>query len=394
MMALEIAMDEMAEKLGIDPIEFRILNDTQTMPDNPGHPPSHDPQSQVPKDKENSPIPFSQRQFVECLRLGAERFGWSKRNAKPGQTREGNWLIGVGVAAAFRNNLLTKSAARVRLDGDGIVTVETDMTDIGTGSYTIIGQTAAEMMGVPLEKVRVRLGDSNFPVSCGSGGQWGGNNSTAGVYAACVKLREAVAQKLGVNSAEAVFADNEVRSGNRAMPLAQAAGGGELVAEDFIEYGDLDKKYQQSTFGAHFVEVGVESATGETRVRRMLAVCAAGRILNPKAARSQVIGAMTMGVGAALMEELVVDKRFGFFVNHDLATYEVPVNADIPHQEVIFLDETDPMSSPMKAKGVAELGICGVAAAVSNAIYNASGVRVRDYPVTLDKLLDRLPEVG
>jgi len=394
MMALEIAMDEMAEKLGIDPIEFRILNDTQTMPDNPGHPPSHDPQSQVPKDKENSPIPFSQRQFVECLRLGAERFGWSKRNAKPGQTREGNWLIGVGVAAAFRNNLLTKSAARVRLDGDGIVTVETDMTDIGTGSYTIIGQTAAEMMGVPLEKVRVRLGDSNFPVSCGSGGQWGGNNSTAGVYAACVKLREAVAQKLGVNSAEAVFADNEVRSGNRAMPLAQAAGDGELVAEDFIEYGDLDKKYQQSTFGAHFVEVGVETATGETRVRRMLAVCAAGRILNPKAARSQVIGAMTMGVGAALMEELVVDKRFGFFVNHDLATYEVPVNADIPHQEVIFLDETDPMSSPMKAKGVAELGICGVAAAVSNAIYNASGVRVRDYPVTLDKLLDRLPEVG
>ena len=173
--------------------------------------------------RRNSPIPFSQRQFVECLRLGAERFGWSKRNAKPGQTREGNWLIGVGVAAAFRNNLLTKSAARVRLDGDGIVTVETDMTDIGTGSYTIIGQTAAEMMGVPLEKVRVRLGDSNFPVSCGSGGQWGGNNSTAGVYAACVKLRDAVAQKLGVNSAEAVFADNEVRSGNRAMPLAQAA---------------------------------------------------------------------------------------------------------------------------------------------------------------------------
>jgi len=161
-----------------------------------------------------------------------------------------------------------------------------------------------------------------------------------------------------------------------------------------IEFGDLSKQYQQSTFGAHFVEVGVHVATGETRVRRMLAVCACGRILNPKAARSQVIGAMTMGVGAALMEELVVDKRHGFFVNHDLASYEVPVHADIPHQEVIFLDETDPMSSPMKAKGVAELGICGVAAAVANAIYNASGVRVRDYPITLDKLIDRLPEVG
>ena len=177
------------------------------------------------------------------------------------------------------------------------------------------------------------------------------------------------------------------------MPLGQAASDGEIVAEDAIEYGDLAKTHQQSTFGAHFVEVGVDSATAEIRVRRMLAVCAAGRILNPKSARSQVIGAMTMGVGAALMEELAVDKRLGIFVNHDFAGYEVPVHADIPHQDVIFLDETDPMSSPMKAKGVGELGICGVAAAVANAIYNASGVRVRDYPITLDKIIDQLPEV-
>jgi xanthine dehydrogenase YagR molybdenum-binding subunit len=250
------------------------------------------------------------------------------------------------------------------------------------------------MMGVPLQKVAVRLGDSNFPVSSGSGGQWGGNNSTAGVYAACVKLREMVAQKLGFNSAEAAFSDGGVRAGNRTVPLAHAARDGSLSAEDGIEYGDLDKKFQQSTFGAHFVEVGVDAATAEIRVRRMLAVCAAGRILNPKTARSQVIGAMTMGVGAALMEELVVDKRAGFFVNHDLASYEVPVHADIPHQEMIFLDETDPMSSPMKAKGVAELGICGVAAAVANAVYNATGVRVRDYPLTLDKLIAKLPAMG
>lgn len=158
-----------------------------------------------------------------------------------------------------------------------------------------------------------------------------------------------------------------------------------------MEYGDLAKRYSQQTFGAHFVEVGVNEATGEIRVRRMLAVCAAGRILNPKTARSQVIGAMTMGVGAALMEELVVDKRVGFFVNHDLAGYEVPVHADIPHQEVIFLDEVDPTATPLKAKGVGELGISGVAAAVANAVYNATGVRVRDYPIMLDKFLDRLP---
>lgn len=372
MMALEIAMDEMAEKLKIDPVTFRILNDTKVDPEHPDR-------------------RFSQRRLIDCMRIGAERFGWNARKAQPGTSRDGQWLVGMGVASAFRNNLVMKSAARVRLDRHGLVTVETDMTDIGTGSYTIIAQTAAEMMGVPLEKVVVRLGDSSFPVSAGSGGQWGANSSTAGVYAACVKLREAVAQKLGLNAADAQFADGSVRSGGRTVPLGQAADAGELVAEDLMEYGDLDKKFQQSTFGAHFVEVGVDIATGETRIRRMLAVCAAGRILNPKSARSQVIGAMTMGAGAALMEELVVDKRSGFFVNHDLAGYEVPVHADIPHQDVIFLDETDPMSSPMKAKGVGELGICGVGAAIANAIYNATGVRVREYPITLDKLLPKMP---
>lgn len=375
MMALEIAVDEMAERLNLDPIEFRARNDTQVDPENPQR-------------------PFSQRQLVACMRLGAERFGWKARHSQPGQARDGRWLVGIGMAAAFRNNLLMKSGARVRLDNRGIVTVETDMTDIGTGSYTIIAQTAAEMMGLPLDKVVVRLGDSTYPVSSGSGGQFGANNSTSGVYAACVKLREAIAQKLGFNSADVDFSDGQVVSENRTVPLSRAASDGEVVAEDLIEYGDLSKTHQQSTFGAHFVEVGVDAATAEIRVRRMLAVCAAGRILNPKTARSQVIGAMTMGVGAALMEELAVDKRRGFFVNHDLAGYEVPVHADIPHQDVIMLDETDPMSSPMKAKGIGELGICGVAAAVANAIYNATGVRVRDYPITLDKLLDRMPEIG
>lgn len=375
MMALEIAMDEMAEKLGMDPVEFRILNDTQVDPEHPKR-------------------PFSQRHLIECLRKGAEHFGWHKRTAKPGGSRQGRWLTGLGVAAAFRNNLLMKSAARVRLDPQGVLTVETDMTDIGTGSYTVIAQTAAETVGLPLEKIVVRLGDSRFPVSCGSGGQWGGNNSSSGVYAACIKLRQAIAKKAGFKDDEAVFADGHVTAGSRRMTLAEVAGESGLAAEDQIEYGDLAERYQQSTFGAHFVEVAVDAFTGETHVRRMLAVCAAGRILNPKTARSQVIGAMTMGVGAALMEGLHVDKRRGFFVNHDLASYEVPVHADIPHQEVIFLDETDPISSPLKAKGVGELGICGAAAAVANAIYNATGVRVRDYPVTLDKFIDRLPEAA
>jgi xanthine dehydrogenase YagR molybdenum-binding subunit len=372
---LEVAMDELAEKLGLDPVEFRIRNDTQVVPTQPD-------------------LAFSHRDLVGCLKLGAERFGWAKRNPKPGQVREGHWLVGHGMAAAFRDNMVLKSGARVRLSADGTVTVETDMTDIGTGSYTIIAQTAAEMMGVPLDRVVARLGDSDFPVSSGSGGQFGANSSTAGVYAACVKLREAVAQKLGFNATDAVFEDGEVRAGNRAIPLAQAAADGELVAEDAIEFGKFSKTQQVSTFGAHFVEVAVDAYTAEVRVRRMLAVCAAGRILNPKSARSQVIGGMVMGTGAALMEELAVDTKRGFFVNHDLAGYEVPVHADIPHQEVIFLDEVDPMSSPMKAKGVGELGISGVGAAVANAIYNATGIRVRDYPITLDKLLDRMPDAA
>ena len=372
LMALEIAMDEMAEKLKMDPVAFRILNDTKVDPKKPDR-------------------RFSQRRLIECLRSGSQRFGWDKRNAMPGTTRDGRYLIGMGVAAGFRNNLVMKSAARVRLDRSGVVTVETDMTDIGTGSYTIIAQTAAEMMGVAMDKVVVRLGDSDFPVSAGSGGQWGANSATAGVYAACVKLREAVAQKLGMNPAEAQFANGKVSAAGRSAALGDA---GDLVAEDKIEFGDLSKKFQQSTFAAHFVEVGVDMVTAETRVRRMLAVCAAGRILNPKSARSQVIGAMTMGVGGALMEHLHVDKRSGFFVNHDLASYEVPVHADIPHQEVIFIDETDPMSSPMKAKGVGELGLCGVGAAVANAVYNATGVRVRDYPLTLDKLLAKMPNLS
>ncbi len=373
MMALEIAIDEMAEKAGVDPVEFRILNDTQVDPADPSR-------------------PFSRRQLIECLRTGAEEFGWKQRNATPGQVRDGRWLVGIGMAAGFRNNLLDKSAARVHLDAAGNLTVETDMTDIGTGSYTIIAQTAAEMLGVPLEKVTVHLGDSSFPVSAGSGGQWGANTSTSGVYAACVKLREAIATKLGFDPDQAQFSDGKITSDTRSADIAEAAASGTLTAEDGIEFGDLDKQYQQSTFAGHFIEVGVDSATGEVRVRRMLAVCAAGRILNPKTARSQVIGAMTMGLGAALMEELAVDTRLGYFVNHDMAGYEVPVHADIPEQKVIFLDDTDPISSPMKAKGVGELGLCGVGAAIANAVYNATGVRVRDYPITLDKLIGDLPD--
>jgi xanthine dehydrogenase YagR molybdenum-binding subunit len=368
MMALEIAMDEMAERLNMDPVEFRIKNDTQVHPENPNR-------------------PFSTRLLVECLQTGAKRFDWNSRSKEPRVKEDGDWLLGMGVASAVRGAPVVKCAARVRLNNKGIVTVETDMTDIGTCSYTIIAQTAAEMMGVDISKVVVRLGDSCFPESSGSAGQWGAASATSGVYAACVKLRESVEQKFGFEPGTAEFSDGKVSVKNKKFLLSKAAEDGELIAEDEMTYGELSRQYAQDTFGAHFVEVAVHKYTCEIRVRRMLAVCHAGRILNPKSARSQVIGAMTMGVGAALMEELVVDKKLGFFVNHDLAGYEVPVHADIPHQDVILLEDLDPTMSPMKAKGIGELGLVGVAAAIANAVYNATRVRIREYPITLDKIL-------
>ncbi len=301
LMALEIAMDELAEKLGLDPVEFRILNDTQVDPEKADRPFSSRPLRRMPAPR------------------GRRASGWSARKGEPGQLRDGHWLLGMGMAGAIRGAPISKAGARLRLDRHGVVTVETDMTDLGTGSYTVVQQTAAEMMGVTLDKVVAGLGDSSFPETPGSGGQQGAPSVTAGVYAACMKLREAVAQRLGFNGVDAEFADGEVRSGNRSVPIARAADDGDLVVEDSMEFGDLARRYAIQTFGAHFAEVGVNAFTGEIRVRRMLAACAAGRILNPKTARSQVIGGMTMGIGAALMEEMAVDKRLGFFVNHDLA---------------------------------------------------------------------------
>ncbi len=375
MMALEVAMDELAEKLGMDPVALRIANDTQVDPEKPDR-------------------RFSTRPFVQCLKEGAARFGWDARAAKPASRREGKWLIGMGMASAIRGAPISKAGARVRLDKNGHVTVETDMTDIGTGSYTIVAQTAAEMMGVPLERVTAKLGDSAFPETPGSGGQAGAASVTAGVYAACAKLRDLIAQRMGFNTTDVTFADGMVSSAGRSVALADVIGDGDLVAEDSMEYGDLKDRFAQQTVGAHFAEVAVDAYTGAVRVRRMLAVCGAGRILNPTTARSQVIGGMTMGIGAALMEEMAVDTRFGFFVNHDLAGYEVPVHADVPHLEAHFIDEVDPTMSPLKAKGVGELGLTGVAPAIANAVYNATGVRVRSYPLTLDKHLASLPAVA
>ena len=370
LMALECAMDELAEKLNLDPIELRLRNE-----------PSEDPERH---------IPYSSRHLVACMKEGARRFGWDKRNAKPGQVRDGQWLVGMGMAAATRGNPLRHSKANVRLDPDGSATVKMAMTDIGTGTYTILAQIAAEMLGLPTDRIRVELGDTNFPEAAGSGGSWGAGSSGSALFEACGSLREKLAQKAGMDVKTARFADGSVASGERSIKLKDLVGTG-IEADGEIEPGRNNREFSQQSYGAHFAEVGVDADTGELRLRRMLGVFTAGRVLNAKTARSQAIGGMVFGVGAALHEVMTLDPRFGYYVNHDLAEYHVPVHADIPAIDAVFLPELDQQSNPLKSKGIGELGICGAGASLANAIYNACGARVRDFPITLDKLLSSLP---
>ncbi|WP_367617245.1 molybdopterin cofactor-binding domain-containing protein [Plastoroseomonas hellenica] len=382
LLALECAIDELAERLGLDPIALRIRNE-----------PERDPELGVP---------FSSRNLVACMRVGAERFGWRDRPLRPGSRREGRWLIGYGMAAAIRGNYLGPGSARVAIDAAGQVTVQADMTDIGTGTYTILAQVAAERLGVPLDAIRVMLGDSRLPRTAGSGGSWGATSSATAVHNACLALRQRIATAAashaasplrGSNAIEAHFADGALRLGARSESLerllARIAPEG-LAAEGSAVRGETYRTYSQHAFGAHFAEVAVDIDSGEARLRRMLGVFAAGRILNPKTARSQLIGGMVWGVGAALMEETVLDRRHGHFVNHDLAEYHVPVHADIPDVDVMFVPEEDDKGNPLGAKGIGELGNCGAGAAVANAVYNATGVRVRDFPITLDKIFPGL----
>ncbi len=371
LLTLECAMDELAHQLGLDPIELRLRNE-------PGeHPEKH--------------IPYSTRQLVACMQDGARRFGWDQRQSRPGQKREGRWLIGMGMAAASRGNLLRPSKCGVRLDGKGMLTAKMAMTDLGTGSYTVLTQIAAEMLGLPVGQVSMQLGDSDFPETAGSGGSFGAASSGSALFDACTNLRGKLARAAGIDAGQAMFAGGKISGGGKSASLASLAGALGLEAEGEIKPGEMAKKYSQQAYGAHFAEVAVDIDSGEIRLRRMLGVFAAGRLLNIKTATSQALGGMIWGAGSALHEEAVIDPRFGFFVNHDLAEYHVPAHADIPAIEAVFLPEVDDKTNPLKIKGVGELGISGAGAALANAVFNACGVRIRDYPLTLDKVIAELP---
>ncbi|MFJ9717337.1 xanthine dehydrogenase family protein molybdopterin-binding subunit [Streptomyces sp. NPDC101213] len=351
MYALESAVDELAAELGMDPIELRVRNEPETEPD--------------------SGRPFSSRHLVECLREGARRFGWERRDPRPRSGRRGPLLVGTGVAAATYPVLVSPSAAAARALPDGSFLVEVNATDIGTGARTVLAQIAADALDVPLERVRVRLGSSDLPSAPLAGGSSGTASWGGPVHEACVRLARRLAAFPG--------------------PVSEH---GLVEHADTAGTADADTGYARHAFGAHFAEVAVDTVTGEVRVRRLLGVYAAGRILNARTARSQFVGGMIMGLGMALTEGSTVDAAFGDFAESDLASYHVPAHADVPDVEAHWVEEDDPHLNPMGSKGIGEIGIVGTAAAVGNAVHHATGVRFRELPLTPDRVLTALPEPG
>jgi xanthine dehydrogenase YagR molybdenum-binding subunit len=343
MYALESAMDELAIACELDPIELRIRNEPEIDPET-GH-------------------PFSSRGLVACLREGAQRFGWQSRNPQPGSQTDGRWLTGSGVAASTYPTRRRPSTAIARVDHEGRYSVLIDASDIGTGAWTVLTQIAADALEVPLERVHLEIGDTLLPRASLAGGSMGTASWGTAIVEAARKLRERLQEEHGVVPAEGLEATGE---------------GGENPEA---------RRFAMHAFGAQFAEVRVNRDTGEVRVPRLLGVFAVGRIMNAKLARSQLLGGMTMGLSMALHEESVLDPRFGDYVNHDFAEYHIATNADVGTIDVSWIDEDDPYINPMGAKGIGEIGIVGTAAAIANAVYHAIGIRVRDLPITLDKLL-------
>src|SRR6266567_881029 len=344
MFALESAMDELAIACGLDPIELRIRNE-----------PAVDPESGRP---------FSSRNLVACLREGAQRFGWQPRDPTPRLRRAGPWLIGTGVAASSYPALQFPAAALVKVDQAGNYQVRIDAIDIGTGAWTALTQIAADALEVPPERVQLGIGDTSLPQALWATASTGTASWGWAIFNAASALRARLQEEFGGNTpAEGLEATGTFQ----ANPEAQ--------------------QYAMHAFGAQFAEVRVNMDTGEVRVPRLLGVFAAGRIVNPKTARSQFLGGMTWGLSMALHEESVLDPRFGDYVNHDFAEYHIATNADVGEIDVSWVEEDDPHVNPIGVKGIGEIGIVGTAAAIANAVYHATGIRVRDLPITLDKLL-------
>ncbi len=382
--AAETAMDELAYAAGVDPVELRLRNYTE-----------HD---------ENENKLFTSKELRACYRLGAERFGWSKRSPEPRSMREGRELIGWGMATGVWEAQMTKTSARATLFVDAKLEVACATADIGTGTYTILTQIGADAFGLRMEDVTTRLGDSTLPTSPVEGGSWTAASAGTAVQLACDTVRRTLlrhAQKVdgsplaGAKLDAVTFAAGRIEltaDPSRFVTVGDAmrAGGVDRVeAEETASPSKIDGlRYTGYTHSAIFVEVRVDEELGAVRVMRVVDAVAAGRVLNPKTARSQVIGGVVWGIGMALEEETMPDHNLGRFMNHNYAEYHVPVNADVRDIEVIFVDEHDEKVSPIGVKGLGEIGIVGTAAAIANAIHHATGKRIREMPITIDKILD------
>jgi xanthine dehydrogenase YagR molybdenum-binding subunit len=381
--ALECAMDELAVRLGVDPVELRLKNYSE-------------------KDQ-NHNKPFSSKELRACYREGAERFGWARRNPEPGSMREGHALVGWGMASGAWDANRVLATARAVLTADGKLAVSSATADIGTGTYTIMTQIAAETLGLPIEDVTFQLGDSSLPWAPVEGGSFTAATVGPAVKAVCDKVRTKVfqlARKVkdsplaNTDLEDVTFAGGHVRLARdpaRAVPITAAMREGQVdaIAAKRTALPNLWKQWRYARYAhsAVFVEVKVDEDFGKVDVTRVVSAIAAGRILNPKTARSQILGGIVWGIGMALEEESVIDHAFGRFMNHSLGEYHVPVNADVHDVDVIFVEEHDEIINPLGAKGLGEIGIVGVAAAVANAVYHATGKRVRDLPITLDQLM-------
>jgi xanthine dehydrogenase YagR molybdenum-binding subunit len=380
--ALEGAIDELAYAAGIDPLEFRLRN--------------------YAEQDQNEGLPFSSKALRECYHQGAERFGWSKRDNLQSENQQGNELTGYGVATGVWEAQQQQASAKAMLTGDGKLQVSSATADIGTGTYTIMSQIAAETLGIPIADVTFKLGDSTLPTAPLEGGSWTASSVGPAIQAACAELKDQVytlLQKIDnpafakVPLAELVFNDGYISlatNPQEQVTIAAVVKTGKesiLAAEVTTKPSSDSKKYGMYTHSAVFVEVKVDKDLGTVRVSRVVTAVAGGRIINPKTARSQVVGGIVWGIGMALEEESLMDHNYGRFINHDLAEYHVPVNADIAELDVIFVPEEDDKVNPLGIKGLGEIGIIGVAAAISNAVFHATGKRVRDLPITLDKLL-------
>ncbi|SFG39833.1 xanthine dehydrogenase family protein molybdopterin-binding subunit [Pontibacter chinhatensis] len=380
--AMECAMDEMAYKLGMDPLEFRLKNYAE-------------------KDQNKDKL-FSSKELKECYRQGAEKFGWSKRNPEPRSMKEGHNLVGWGMAHGAWEAKQQEAEAKATLTPDGKLTVGSATADIGTGTYTAMTQIAADTVGLPLENVTFQLGDSSLPKSPLEGGSWTVSSVGSAVKAVCDKVREKLldlAQQLenspvaNVGLDEVTFADGKISLNtdpSKTVSILDALkqNGGQAIEEKVTSKPvEGQEKFSPYAHSATFVEVKVDEDLGTVKVTRVVSAIAGGRIINPKTARSQILGGMVWGIGAALEEETVMDNNLGRFINHDLDKYHVPVNADVHDMEVIFVEEKDEHVNPIGAKGLGEIGIVSVAPAIANAVFHATGKRIRELPITLDKLL-------